>query len=802
MITDPSLEQDIEYSTEDQPSIRMVGTETIREIIKEGADSILDQEYMPVYSALAGHIMGEFRVNKDAKRNSGIEGEITESLAQYNGKYSVEDISRIALEKGSSLFMNITATKCRAAASWIRDILLAVNSKSWKIRPTPKASLPPEVIKNIEDSIEKEFTEFLEGEKDEEAKAQQPPQPQAPQPNQPPQAPPKAADATQKVTEAQETIQKVNQDRRDIKEAIYDEIQKEATYNMNVMERQIEDQLLEGDWNEVFSTFIDDFVVFPAAFIKGPIVTKAKKVVWQNGEPTTYTDFVFKNRRVSPYDIYPAPEARNLNEGSLCEHLRLTRAEVDSLKGIPGYKRDKIKEVLSDSSMGVPASWIDTGIESEKADLENRGTDHEANRNVIHGLHFFGSISTEILKMWGMDEECIASSEDTKEWEVEAILLNNTVVKCSVNDDPLCRRPYYCASFQSAPGSLWGRSLPNLMRDIQRMCNATARALANNMALASGPQVEVYIDRLADDGDISSLSPFHIWQLTSDPSGGGGRAINFFQPSSNAQELLAVYENFESRADDATGIPKYAYGNEKVGGAAETASGLAMLLEAASKQVKDSIRNIDAGVIVPRIEYQFYFNLIKNPDPTFNGDVQVEALGSAALTVRGTEQIKRNEFLKITANAIDQKIMGVEGRASIIREMSEELGFIDPIVPSRLDMKKTIKEEKEAAGKQQQAEQQSKEQEHAARLEGARLQIDGQKDMNKISQEVKLMAENNKMERHNIDSQLKAQEIESFKEGNMYRSMTTATNAERTDATKKELANKEMAISLSQGSGQ
>ena len=582
-----------------------------------------------------------------------------------------------------------------------------------------------------------------------------------------------------------------------MKEAIYDEIQKEASYNMMVMERQIDDQLVEGNWNKTFSTFIDDFCVFPAAFIKGPIVTKSKRIQWVDGVPEAVEDFIFENRRVSPYDIYPAPEANTLDEGSLCEHLRLTRKEVAGLKGIPGYKRDKINEVLEENSTGIPASWIETGIESEKADLENKGTDHEANLKVIHGIHYFGSVSTAMLKSWGLDEDCLESSHDTKEWEVEAILINNTVIKCAINDDPLLRRPYYTASYQAAPGSLWGRSLPNLMRDIQRMCNATARALANNMALASGPQVEVYVDRLADDGDISSLSPFHVWQLTSDPGGGGGRAINFFQPSSNAQELLAVYENFESRADDATGIPRYAYGNEKVGGAAETASGLATLLEAASKQVKDAIRNIDIGVIIPRIEYQFYFNLIKNPNEEFNGDVQVEALGSAALTVRGTEQIKRNEFLKITANAIDQEIMGVEGRANIIREMSEELGFIEPIVPSRLDMKKKLKENEEKQAAAQQAEQQKAQQEQESRLAGAKLQIDGQKDMNKISQEVKLMAENNKMERHQIDAQLKAQEIDSFKEGNMYKSMTTANNAERTDATKKELANREMAMRIS-----
>ena len=72
------------------------------------------------------------------------------------------------------------------------------------------------------------------------------------------------------------------------------------------------------------------------------------------------------------------------------------------------------------------------------------------------------------------------------------------------------------------------------------MCNASARALANNMAVAAGPSIEIYVDRLADDGDITAIKPFQVWQLKSDPTGSGGRAIQWNQPTSNAAELLKL----------------------------------------------------------------------------------------------------------------------------------------------------------------------------------------------------------------------------------------------------------------------
>ena len=58
---------------------------------------------------LSSFISRQFDINKQAKRNSGIEREISESLRAYNGEYSNKDKERIAkVEQGSELFMNIT----------------------------------------------------------------------------------------------------------------------------------------------------------------------------------------------------------------------------------------------------------------------------------------------------------------------------------------------------------------------------------------------------------------------------------------------------------------------------------------------------------------------------------------------------------------------------------------------------------------------------------------------------------------------------------------------------------------------
>ena len=661
----------------------------------------------PEYSSLTSSILKTFTKNRDAKRSSGIEDEIFTCLRDFNGEYSASDLSRIQEEGGSNIFMNLTATKVRAAQSWIRDILLSPNEDPFTIKPTPIPSLPEDLDSQLEDAFTKEF---LQKKSEVTQEGQQPPTPK----------------------QVQDTISTLNRDKRDVRDAVLEEINLEALEQMKVMERKIKDDLKEGKWEDALSEFIEDFCIFPAAIMKGPVITKKEKLVWEAGVPIVKEDFLFLNKRVNPIDVYPDPSGSCTQDGDFIEHMRLSKIELYSLKGIKGYNSEAIDKVLESNNDG--SCWFDSGIESEKAEEEKRGDMIDANDGIFHALHYWGVAKTEDIEDWGL---VIPDTEDeNKYWEIEAILVGTEVIKCKLNDDPLKRRPYYKASYQNIPGAFWGRSLPSLMRDIQRMCNACARALASNMGLAAGPQIELYIDRLADAGDIEEIKPLKIWQVTNDPTGAQGRAINFFQVPSIANELLGVYEKFEQKADDATGIPRYSYGNDRVGGAAQTASGLSMLLESATKSIKDAIRHIDVGLIIPRVEYQFFWNIIKNKIP-YTGDIDVLALGSSTLTMKGAQTAKRQEFLQITANENDQRLMGPEGRAELLRQLGKDLGLTAKIVPSRLELRKKIEEEK--AQQQQMMEMQAQQQQGGANasLEATRMQIEGQERMHQQTQAIK-----------------------------------------------------------------
>jgi len=776
------------------------GTDAMVEDALEGADSVTNMEKlavegdMPDMDSLASYVVDVFQTNRDAKQDSGIEDEIISSRRAYNGEYDDEDLQKIQAEGGSSIFMNITALKAKAARSWILDILLPPQERAWILSPSPLPELPMEISKQIEESIQRDFQE-----KKEQA-ATPPPVPESATPPSPT-APPIGA-----AQQAQESLKEMNQQRRDIYDAVFEEIKKEARFQLRKMEIQVDDQLKEGKWDAALSDFVTDFTIYPTAFMKGPVITNGKKIKWENGEAVVVEDFIYLNKRVDPLDVYPSPSATTIQEGSFIEHIRLSASELTSLKGIDGYDTDRINDVLA----GNTGSWftMDDSIEDEKSDLEKRGDYISSNNDVIHGLHFFGAVKVETLREWGLilpkvkveDEELgveveVEEYEDNDVVETEIILVGGQVIKAKLNDDPLLKRPYYKASFIDLPGAFWGRSLPMMMRDTQRMCNAVARALANNLGMSSGLQVYVNVDRLADDGPIDEIVPRKIWQVKNDPAGGSAKPIEFFQPTSNANELLAVFQKFEERADDVTGIPRWAYGNDpNTAGGRPTVGGLSLMLESATKVIKDAIRNIDMGLIQPRIECQFYYNLVTNPDNKYTGDVNVIPRGSSALTIKAAQQIRRNELLQATANPYDQTLIGPAARAEILREIGKDLGMDSNIIPSAIDVKRNVEKaqaQQEAMAQQPQAPDNSMQivqMQTQAMAQVAQMQA----EMKKMTLEFEAHKEQAKLEQKKYEADLRAQ-VEQMK------LQLKAQTSAATNQVAVENKNKDVAVKLRNG---
>lgn len=603
-----------------------------------------EQNQQPVIQGLAGQVKGRWSVAKEAKRE--LEDRMLQCLRQRQGDYDPDKLADIKRQGGSEIFIQLTSVKCRAATSWLRDALLGTGAdKPWGLHSTPIPELPETVMQNLQQTMAQQLYQMaLQGE--------QQPDPEA-----------------LKVVAAQ------------MKDAALRQMKEDSGDRIKRMEDRMEDQLVEGGFLKAFNQFLDDIVTFPFAVIKGPVKRKRTKLMWVGEELVPTEEIRNEWERVDPFNLYWAPWASDIQDGFVIERHKMTRNDLEALIGVEGYSEAAIRTVLADFEQGGLREWLWT--DSAQAEAEGKDTTEVIyNEDLIDAIQLWDTISGQMLIDWDSDFKDVVDPQ--KPYACEVWLIGNTVIRAVINYDPLGRKPYYVTSYEQIPGVVAGHGVTDLCRDSQAMVNAAARSLANNMGIASGPQVGVNISRLPAGSDITQMYPWKIWQFQAADYNDPSQPIQFFQPNSNAQELMAVFEKFSNRADEDTMIPRYMTG-EYTPGAGRTSSGLAMLISNAGKGIKQVISNIDQNIMIPLLERLYQDNLRYNPDPDMVGDVEIVAKGATNLVLKEAEAVRRNEFLALVLNSpAAQQIVGLNGVAELLRESAKNLnGNVDRIVPDR-----------------------------------------------------------------------------------------------------------------------
>ena len=522
----------------------------------------------PVIQGLAAHARKRWDSARDAKRT--IEERMLQCLRQRNGEYDPDKLADIKRQGGSEIYIQLTSVKCRAATSWLRDTLLGTGTdKPWSLEATPEPTLPPEIIQELMTSMQQQLQAMME-----------------------------QGLATPDPTQLREIAAQM-------KDAAMRRLREEANDRVDRMELKMEDQLIEGNWTDALNAFLDDIVTFPYAVLKGPVKRKRKTMSWQNGQLIPTEEIRNEWERVDPFMLYWAPWASDIQDGFVIERHRMTREDLQALMGVPGYNDDAIRSVLNNFDLGNLNEWLWT--DSAQATAEGKDTTQTIfTTDLIDALQMWDSVKGSDLLSWGLTKKDIPDPDMS--YPCEVWLVGSTVIRAVLNYDPLGRKPYYVTSYEKVPGSVAGKGVADLCRDSQNMVNAAARSLANNMGISSGPQVGVNVSRLPPGEDITEMYPWKIWQFQSSEFNDGSQPLTFFQPNSNANELMAVFEKFSARADEDTMIPRYMTG-ESSPGAGRTSSGLSMLISNAGKGIKQVISNIDRAVIVPSIERLYQDNL-------------------------------------------------------------------------------------------------------------------------------------------------------------------------------------------------
>ena len=277
----------------------------------------------PVIQGLVGHVRACWTAAMAAKRIT-VEERMLKAMRQRRGEYDPEILAEIKKGGGSEIYMLLTSNKCRAAASWIRDVMFGTrDEKPWTIEPTPLPDLPPQIAQSVAALAAQEGQQY-------EQQTGQQVQPQD----------------MEKIVAY-------------VKDRIVANAKKRAQEACDRMELKMEDQLVEGGFQRALGDFIEDIVTFPSAFIKGPVVRNKKKLKWvpDPKDPKNYTAVVedkltLEWNRVDPFMGYPAPFSTDVDDGYFIERHKLTRPNLNELIGVEGYKEDAIRAVLEEFGKG------------------------------------------------------------------------------------------------------------------------------------------------------------------------------------------------------------------------------------------------------------------------------------------------------------------------------------------------------------------------------------------------------------------------------------------------------------------
>ena len=192
----------------------------------------------------------------------------------------------------------------------------------------------------------------------------------------------------------------------------------------------------------------------------------------------------------------------------------------------------------------------------------------------------------------------------------------------------------------------------------------------DNAVLSGNLLIEVDETNLVPGQDLS-VYPGKVFRRQ---GGAPGQAIFGTKFPNVAGENLQLFDKARVLADESTGFPSFAHGQTGVQGVGRTASGISMLMGAASGTIKNVIKNVDDYLLRPLGEGLFQFNMQFDFDPEIKGDLEVKARGTESLMANEVRSQRLMQFLQVSSNPALAPFAKFQ---YIIREIAKSLD-LDP----------------------------------------------------------------------------------------------------------------------------
>ena len=568
---------------------------------------------------------------------TGWDKRIVESLDQYHGKDPATRMAasmmesvyqgypvtvRESLPTRSTVFVGITRQKTNAAEARLSDILLPTDDRNWGIQPTPDPDLA-RALKDADTLIDPATGE------------------------------PILFDIGGNVVTDPEVGRPAK------KSQIAQAVEQTAKQASDAMLLEIEDQLVECDYNGETRKMLHDAAVMGTGVLKGPLVTRRTRKAWREkvdpatGDKVHVMQVVDELRpasfRVDPRFVWEDPSCGDdvKNGRGVFELAEINEKQVRDLAKQPGYIKEQLRKVLAEGPRLSAALYEIRRTEIDKNNAED-------GKSFQHWV-YWGELDKKDLVAAGVEVD----DEDDDLTSVSGCveMINDTVVRAYLNPLEDGAIPYDFFPWEKVTGTPRGYGIPYLMKSQQSVTNAAWRMLMDNMGVTSGPQIVMKRGAVTPADGQWTLTPRKFWYLTDD-SIDVNKVFASFQFDNHQAQLSAVIDMAEKIADQETATPMMAQGQQ--GSAPETVGGMQLLMNNSNVVLRRLVKQFDDYVTKPHIRRYYDYNMAYSEKDEIKGDFQVDARGSSALIIRDIQNQAFTNLLAMGGNPaygplIDQK---------------------------------------------------------------------------------------------------------------------------------------------------
>jgi hypothetical protein len=605
-------------------------------------------------SSLIPFVTARYKKSEDYRKND--EDRWIRAYRNYRGLYG-SDVQFTEAEK-SRVFIKVTKTKTLASYGQIVDVLFAGNKFPISVEPTelPEGVVSdvsfdpkePDQLKNNAGDTESPYGFAGDG-KDLPAGA-----------------------TAQSLQERLGPLTDKLQDVKNLKEGV-GKTPTAITFSPAMvaakkMQKKIMDQLEESGATKHLRSTAFEMSLFGTGVMKGPFAIDKEYPNWDDeGEYNPVFKTVPQVSHVSVWNFYPDPDASNMDEAQyVIERHKMSRTQLRALKRRPLFRANVIDEVIQAGENYVQKYWED--------DLSDYSPENSIDRFEV--LEYWGMCDVDMLLEYGI--EIPKELRDQDELQTNIWICNGKLLRMVLNPFKPAKIPYMAAPYELNPYSFFGVGIAENMDDTQTLMNGFMRMAVDNAVLSGNLLIEVDETNLVPGQDLS-VYPGKVFRRQ---GGAPGQAIFGTKFPNVSQENLQLFDKARQLADESTGLPSFSHGQTGITGVGRTASGISMLMNAASGSVKTVIKNVDDYLLRPLGEGLFRFNMQFDFDKSIKGDLEIRARGTESLMANEVRSQRLMQFLQVASSPALAPFAKFQ---YVIREIATSMGLDPEKVTNNMD---------------------------------------------------------------------------------------------------------------------